>query len=989
MAFKTAEEYLEIIQSNQYKLLGEIDVSDEEYEHLNEYFKNRIIKSSVQSTNADIKISLFLVNVAVREFEDGKYWNMLSEILGVKLTQQNMSRAKDIFIKTIRKYDLFELPATDNRTSYLENIKTHAFVTNHYMNGFYDFANSYFDTVLFRQLDRTDYENDIDDLKEYMRYSLEKGDTISVDMPGKVSKSYRLLKSTKSFFAYADKKVVSKMFYPVLKMIDGFFYDDEIPSENSENRFERGFFWWCEEQKKTQDTSERKRLSRIINRNPYLTLDNNIAELVIPAQKFRTSECEGFAYAVIGLWNDENEDYDYEKVSLDIYQSFGIYISDEKIIPLPSPFEETVIEIYGKDDVKIRTFRINGSSHRTLDSHYRVISKLKEGINYIILLGEREINANEFVKVDEPFTLCGYTCYPVICNDGAIIKIGYINLRYTTGDYCDADYESITDFDMTFRKCFYITDSSGRKLTTTNQHPVISFSANKEKYMGIALDVNGYRWTLKEIQDEHPSAVAIDNSSADSRKVHISVHLEKLYYSAIGHYKVYIDVPGEESKVFAAEYFCVGDSITVRRNRSVYEFGNSIKITLTSDKLDSINFASLFEADEIKNEEDEYHVSQIYETSYSNIESADFSFMLDGDEYRLCIPVPKFEFGGSVQDLAYRNSLLWYSDIPDNLYISMPGAYELFIKCAHNEREYLYKGEQIADSIFKVEIAELNGVIKECSDRSHFILKIMYNNGKIHRKNLMVQRQLKVEPYFRYDRIEEDYIINIESIEGKGKLYVDIENIATKEIVIEKQEITIGENRLYGLHADKDYMIYPYILEMSLFSSVRTSMKSRKIYGIKDYSDISKYYVNVLDFYYNDKTLFLPNYKYGFDHVEKISTNTYSCRMYAFEKISDGKFDYHNKKVIGMAVLDVISDGSRTPFARLYMVDNDDGEYVEPYYDKNRRMIISPNNKYLLSKNYNDYVPLYEDETVVKLSLIEKKEYSNDIQTNGKLEEYC
>ena len=104
MAFKTAEEYLEIIRSNQYKLLGEMDVSDEEYEHLKEYFKNRIIKSSVQSTNADIKISLFLVNVAVREFEDGKYWNMLSEILGVKLTQQNMSRAKDIFIKTIRKY---------------------------------------------------------------------------------------------------------------------------------------------------------------------------------------------------------------------------------------------------------------------------------------------------------------------------------------------------------------------------------------------------------------------------------------------------------------------------------------------------------------------------------------------------------------------------------------------------------------------------------------------------------------------------------------------------------------------------------------------------------------------------------------------------------------------------------------------------------------------------------------------------------------------
>lgn len=64
------------------------------------------------------------------------------------------------------------------------------------------------------------------------------------------------------------------------------------------------------------------------------------------------------------------------------------------------------------------------------------------------------------------------------------------------------------------------------------------------------------------------------------------------------------------------------------------------------------------------------------------------------------------------------------------------------------------------------------------------------------------------------------------------------------------------------------------------------------------------------------------------------------------------------------------------------MLDYDSQDYAELYYDNKRKMLLSPNNKLLLSSNYQDFIPLYEEETVFTLELRERRGRKNDIQTD-------
>jgi hypothetical protein len=47
------------------------------------------------------------------------------------------------------------------KVKYTENIKVHAFITNNYMNGYFDFAFSFYEKVLFRQINKHTLSDDI------------------------------------------------------------------------------------------------------------------------------------------------------------------------------------------------------------------------------------------------------------------------------------------------------------------------------------------------------------------------------------------------------------------------------------------------------------------------------------------------------------------------------------------------------------------------------------------------------------------------------------------------------------------------------------------------------------------------------------------------------------------------------------------------------------------------------------------------------------
>ena len=202
------------------------------------------------------------------------------------------------------------------------------------MHVFYDFSYAYYENNLFRQLNSESIEEDFEDLSSFMATTLtNKNDNIVETGSNKAAKSYKLLKSTRTTFALCDSKIIRSLFFPILKLVDNYFYDSEIP-QISKNRYEAAFIEWCriQDAKSNQKSEKLNRSRKEFSHKPYISVivDKELSHIVIPPQKFRDEDCNGYANAIIEINGFE------ENIELDVYKSFGIYITEEKRIPIPS-----------------------------------------------------------------------------------------------------------------------------------------------------------------------------------------------------------------------------------------------------------------------------------------------------------------------------------------------------------------------------------------------------------------------------------------------------------------------------------------------------------------------------------------------------------------------------------------------------------------------------------------------------------------------------
>ena len=190
----------EQLKKHNYQLLGQIEVSDEQYNDLLSYMRVRarcIRSQTVVPPN--LMVAMGLVQIAIRHYKEGRFWPCFLEQLGFDLPSSKTNYLGQIFYKTIQKYGLFCPHKEGTDFQYVEYIKAHAFVTNFYMQGFYDFAYAYYENNLFRQL-TDDLSEDMESLSFFMETTLSsKSDTITAGKATeKAAKSYRLLKSTRT-----------------------------------------------------------------------------------------------------------------------------------------------------------------------------------------------------------------------------------------------------------------------------------------------------------------------------------------------------------------------------------------------------------------------------------------------------------------------------------------------------------------------------------------------------------------------------------------------------------------------------------------------------------------------------------------------------------------------------------------------------------------------------------------------------------------------
>ena len=971
-----------IIQTENVFLLGQIMISNDDYEICKKHFFASLVNHRC-IVRPDLAISVFLVNCVIYAYKDGNFWDSIAVYLDCEKSEIAQTRANEIFMQTIRHYNLFALPDSGRNQS-VENIKAHAYVANSYLDKYYDFVNAYYENVLFRQLEYSEIKEEMDDFKAYMKYSLENSENIVINLPGKASRPYGLLNCTKSVLAYGDNEFTLDLLYNSLKLIDDYYYDDVVPDKNDSDRFKSAFYEWCKKQNSSTRNSTRHRFRNLKSHNPYIKFNarNETFEIVIPAQKYRSVDCDGFMSIQIEFGEDENC---AQSFTLDVYKQLGIFISEEKVFMIPSPFDRINIQFIGRDKSVVKTFSIDSSVCRIMDHRNVVIPRLVIGDNFVVVKHNEIISHNEKAITNIEYTESEFDIYTVTCKDGARIDIGYKSFRYSESDYIDYDFFERTE-NIYSNYYYFVTDPNDQTINVTLIHPVIYFSIEKTRLGGTAIFINSRRFLLDDLIKNYIQVVFTEQDQINECKTHVIIQLDRLFYSAIGYYEIYLDIPGNNQKTFVCKYVCFSRDFSVKKDKSIYYCSdtNEAKISFRTNINECVTIEPEYKViDKIQNRTGDMEYT-IYTFDCSQVDIAKYSFEMSDKKFFLNVPINKIMFGASPNKMEFRKTEYWYKDFPDVLYVRLPGASSAHLELNFDEFHCRAEGKLISDSLFRSEMSQINGIINDTTNKRNIYVDLFFKTYSEKKTTLRIQRLPIINPYFSdigYDSLKKSMYININSIIGNAQVKAKIQNRKTKEIVFDSI-IFEGKNYIQDLNTDCDYDIYPYMIEKKLFSTKRTELLPWGIKGQKDYSDITKCFIKIARIKNNGEKLDIGDYYLGIDHIENITEDVFRGRLFA-ASYKENKADFKNKSVIGYVRFD-FSKVEKCFETYLSMWDNTEMDWAEIYYDKERKMLLSPNNKLLTSSDYHRFIPLFDDSAtfLIKLTPKPRKEDNDDIQTN-------
>lgn len=928
----TEQTILKQIKENEYKLLGQVEISDEDYNILLKYTKNRVKCAFVETIiKPDLRISVAMIQIAIRHYKNGRYWPCFIEELGIDdVSGSKLNYLGQIFSKTLKTYNLFELKKEDEKSSqmYVENIKAHAFVTNYYMDGFYEFSYAFFENNLFRELSE-DIDEDIEDLSKFMSTTLNsnKDAFLLDDTSKKTAKSYRLLKSTRTVFAQCDTNIVRNIFLPVLSLIDKYYYDNDVPSI-AQNRFEYGFIEWCKKQKGSDVSRVRKQgeVRNLYSHKPFIKInvDKEKILLVIPQQKFRNNDCSGKAVVRVTI-----EGHTVEQ-KLELYRSFGIYISEETQIPISDAFNaiDIVIEAESK-----KQYQIKQNNYRILNESYENVFKFNKGNNYLLVKPQIEVTWRDSKDIIDTYIYQSWQYFSANIREESICYVGNKPLSIIGEFSVEPVYEKLV-------KHFCVFDTNNKGFTVTRTHPSISFVIDRMKLNGTVVLINRKKYRINEIIGVNCYEWPEDNS-----KVAVNILLDLFLEKEDGIYCIVLDVPGETNKMLC-EYLLLR-KFNCKFNKPRYTYDKEAIITFEKDgkQVYPINEECIYTYDY----EDEEIVRFVIPLS-ANLKEIKFSLNLDEKNYIFKMPLRIFLYGFSQNDMKLdRPNYIWYSELREILYVKIPGAK---LARAFWDKEVFNKsyGVEIAPEIFRIDISEFVRRISNEKKRKWQYINIEYEDNAVRRIALpVILRNMIVEPYFELTYMDEVVCMEAE-VKGDAELFVDIADIKTKEKIVIHRKINSGKIEFPELKTNTAYDFYPIMEESDEFGFdvYKTSMKPVGNCVCLDSTDLVNCQLPIKKIFYNDEEKDV-SFDYFINVCEKINDITYEGYMYGYKlsrDLSNGRYildgEGKRKKIkLGKIKFEVLSANGELELAVLFYSYADE-EWMFPYYDSN------PHSKYLV-----------------------------------------
>lgn len=925
MKFINVSEIESTIRDNGLILLGQIQVSDDMYRELLENANRKINYLFVQILpRPDIILSLTMVQIAIRHFKNGKYWKVFNEQIGIDISVAKQNYIGQIFLKTIREYHLFELSREDGNTAmYVENVKAHAFVTDSYMHGFLDFSYAYYENNLFRQL-QDDISEDLEDLSSFMAETLinDNDAIISGESGIRAAKTYKLLKSTRAIFAQCTSENLQKMFYPILEMIDRYFYEGEVP-EIVTNRYEKAFVNWLKkrENKKNQVRENVKIERTVISHKPYIHIDdgNERAFLIIPAQKFRNDDCDGNAFVEIKINGC------IETRRLELYTSFGVFISDQITIQ--------ILDIFTRIDISIKSivekkYKIAESSYRIFDRQWNNIGKFTKGHNYLLTKKTAIVtwdNENDVIDLYDGCKFWDY--YSAIIGEESVCYVD----KHPLSILGEFSIEPI--FDIVVEK--YTITRKDKEVLTSPFHPTISFVVPEVKIGGTSLKVNGRSYMLFDI---HEKTCCV--WPEDKTKVAVTMALEDVLGHAQGFFTIELDIPGEQNKLLC-EYLALR-KLSCKFNKARFMYDEYADFTIVHYNTVLMNIPkNWIQLDAVENFSTTYAIPLS-----SEMEEVKFDFYLD-EVFTLSMPLKVFMYGFSLPEMRIdKPEYLWYGDLKEILYVKIPNAVSAGAYWGRNE-EHILEGEKLEFGLFRINISEFIRNIKDGYKKKYQYISICYVDNKKRKVPLPpILRNLLVEPFFDLEYSEKEGVYTILNLKGKAIPYLTVKDYQTDNIVIDHRKCHEGKNLFPELTKEGYYDLYPVMEESDEFGFdvIETPLKIKKGVGAIDINDITNCRL-IVKMLVCDEDVLPLEYEYCIYLTEKEIENTYLGHMNSMKR-EGKKLNKDTLKKFGRIRI------------KLYQMDEDikatmqlfsyyEEIWMDPYYDVDRNIIISCDNTLL------------------------------------------
>lgn len=599
--------------------IGDIIITDDEYKLLLDYLKTKLSSLNPSSVRKEDPIfAVALVQIGIREY-NGRYWPHVSRLTQLNIDSNKQSRIGEKFYRTLLAHDRIHL----EQNEIVNNILMHCFVTKHYAADFFEFLFAYYQYDLDRDLD----------LHKEMRDNLLACMKKAEDSP----RAFRIKKGTADA-ATANEKGCKIRIKNILKWIDSFLFEDKLPDQ-SPNRTAQFFIEWAKTSKrfskeKTAYYSRGKKHFRY----PFLHFDfkSETFSLELPVQTVPLSN------------EEESASLSWRFICGDISESFkaltentviGCRTVDVEHIPI-SPkdiFSEFQVELIKNEESVVKKFIIKRDAIRFFDGDYDLISRERLPAGTVFAVTERGVALETDAQFSTDHYL-GLDFHALELLDGNIVKKPD-GIALSVGKELKEGLR-----DQFLVEGAYIKNGDIR-LSVFCRAPSVLVKMKQSSQTGTLIIVNGDKTRL-----DPEKCIVFKQDTSDY--YYYLINLDS-YCVNNDYYQVEIDIPSD------------------RKNRSYqfviirdfgYEFAGAPYIYRKKGKLILKNDISAV-MDGICGNEFEFSIIDNLQT-----------LQLFVNEICVAIDVPVFRWKYRLDDdwCAQRPEELWYKEMPDYFYFSLP-----------------------------------------------------------------------------------------------------------------------------------------------------------------------------------------------------------------------------------------------------------------------------------------------------------------------------